>query len=60
MKLDKGKGKGKIYYNSGEKKFEGEFLDGKKWNGKIYDKDGTINAEYIKGHYKYKDDCIII
>ena len=27
-------GKGKEYYSNGELKFEGEYLNGKRWNGK--------------------------
>ena len=34
-------GKGKEYHN-GELKFEGEYLNGKKWNGKIYEEGNTI------------------
>ena len=60
-------GKGKIYYHNDKDdyinnyiKFEGEFLNGKKWNGKGYDKERNIIYElkngngYIKKyHYEY-------
>ena len=35
-------GKGKEYYSNGELRFEGEYLNNKKWNGKLYE---------------YKNDC---
>ena len=31
-------GKGKEYYDNGKLKFEGEYLNGKNWNGKGYNK----------------------
>ena len=63
-------GNGKEYFNNGKLYFEGEYLDGKKWNGKIYNlednkiseiKNGTI--EYIKeydieGDLKYEGKYI--
>ena len=43
-------GKGKEYDNNGKLKFEGEYLLGKKWNGKIYDiKDKNLIDELKKG-----------
>ena len=60
MILDKGKGKGKVYYNNGKKKFEGEFLDGKKWNGKVYDYNGRFKADYIRVEIKDESFCLII
>ena len=33
-------GKGKEYYYGGKLKFEGEYLNGKRWNGKGYNKKG--------------------
>ena len=40
----------KKYYNSGELKFEGEYLFDKKWNGKGYDKNGNIIYELNNGN----------
>ena len=39
-------GKGKEYYNDGAIKFEGEYLFGKKWIGKEFDKDENIYEIY--------------
>ena len=38
-------GKGKEYYEKGELKFEGEYLNGKRWKGKGYDIDGKLKFE---------------
>ena len=35
--------------------FEGEYLNGKKYNGKWYDKDGNIIYELKKGNGKVKE-----
>ena len=35
-------------------KFEGKYLNGRKWNGKGYDKDGNVIYELIKGNGKVK------
>ena len=42
-------GKGKEYYLNGNLKFEGEYFNGKKWNGKGYDKYGNIIYELKDG-----------
>ena len=41
-------GKGKEYNYKGQIKFDGEYLNGKRWNGnsKIYYNTGEINIEY--------------
>jgi len=39
----------------GKLKFEGEFLNGKKWNGKGYNKEGKIDYEINKGNGKIKE-----
>ena len=50
-------GKGKKYYNNGNLKFEGKYLNGKKWNGKGYDRKGNLIYElkngdgYVKKYY---------
>ena len=31
----------------------GEYKDGKEWNGKLYDKNGTIIGKYVHGKYRY-------
>ena len=40
-------GKGKEYYDDGELKFEGEYKNGQKWNGKGYNHKGEIIYEII-------------
>ena len=42
-------GNGKEYYNDGNIKFEGKFLNGKKWNGKEYDVNNNLLYELING-----------
>ena len=34
-------------------KYVGEYKDGKEWNGKLYDKNGTIIGKYVNGKYRY-------
>jgi len=48
-------GKGKEFYNNGKLKFEGEYLNGKRWNGKSYDKNSIIDLEIKKGNGKGKE-----
>ena len=43
------KGKGKEYYNDGSLLFEGEYLNGKKWNGNGYNKNGYKEFELKDG-----------
>ena len=45
-------GKGKEYFFNGKLKFEGEYLNNKKWNGKGYDENGNITYELINGNGK--------
>jgi len=45
-------GKGKEYYDDGKLKFEGEFLNGKRWNGKGYNKEGSKEFEIKNGNGK--------
>jgi len=41
-----GKGKGKEYYDNGELKFEGQYLNGRKHGkGKEYNKNGELNIK---------------
>ena len=47
--------KRKEYYKNGEVKFEGEYLNGKKWKGKIYDNKGNINFIIKDGNGKGKE-----
>ena len=32
-----------------EGKYEGEFKNGKKWNGTVYDNDGIKKSKYVNG-----------
>ena len=55
-------GKGKEYNEENELLFEGEYLNGNKWNGKGYDKRGNIDFEIKngKGYIKeYDKDGIL-
>ena len=49
-------GKGKEYYDNGKLKFEGEYLNGIRWNGKgkRYNKKGKLiyESEYKNGKWK--------
>ena len=47
-KDSKPNGQGTMTYPDGEK-CEGEWVSGGFWNGKCYDKDGTIQYNYVKG-----------
>ena len=42
-------GKGKEFYYDGKLKFEGKYLNGKKWEGKGYDKSNNIIYELKDG-----------
>ena len=46
---------GKGYYNYGLVRFEGEYLNDKKWNGKGYDINGNIIYELNNGNGKIKE-----
>ena len=48
-------GKGKEYYDTGILKFEGEYINGKRWNGKGYNKNGLIQFEIIDGKGEIKE-----
>ena len=49
-------GKGKEYYVSNDMLiFEGEYFNGKKWNGKYYDINGNIEYEIKNGNGKCKE-----
>ena len=48
-------GKGKKYYKNGNLKFEGEYLNGKKWNGKGYNNRGELEFELKNGNGKVKE-----
>ena len=51
-------GTGKEYYKDGTLKFEGQYLNGKKWNGKGYNKDGKLEFELINGNGKIQFDGV--
>jgi len=48
-------GKGREYHSNGKIKFEGEYLNGRKWNGKIYRDNGLKDFEIKKGVEKSND-----
>ena len=52
---DKKDGKGKEYYINEKLIFEGEYLEGKKWNGKGYDKNDHIIYELKNGNGLFKE-----
>ncbi len=59
-------GKGKMFYNNGTTSFEGEFKDGKIWNGKGYNLKNEIIYEikegkgYVKEYINYYDKLLLI
>ena len=57
MVLEKN-GKGKEYYHNGMLKFKGEYLNGRRWNGKGYNIKGSLEFEikYGKGNVREYDD----
>ena len=48
-------GKIKEYYNNGELKFEGEYINKRIWNGKGYNNKGEKEYE-IKNGYGYRKE----
>jgi antitoxin component YwqK of YwqJK toxin-antitoxin module len=48
-------GKGKEYFIDSNIIFEGEYLNGKRWNGKGYDKNRKIIFEIKNGNGKVKE-----
>jgi len=48
--MEKKNGKGKEHDCNGRLEFDGEYLDGKKWNGK-----GIEYKDFSKTEYEYKD-----
>ena len=48
-------GKGKEYYNNGKIKFEGEFMNGRKWKGIGYNYKGIQEYEIKYGCGKIKE-----
>jgi len=48
-------GKGKEYYLNGNLKFEGEYLNGKRWNGNGYNKKGNVEFEIKDGKGNIKE-----
>ena len=61
-------GKGKKYYDNGNLKFDGKYLNGKKWDGKGYNRKGDLIYElkngdgYVKRYYyhEFKNDEVLI
>ncbi len=51
-------GKGKEYYNN-ELIFEGEFINGKRWNGLGYDKKNNKFYEFTNGEGYIKELSLI-
>ena len=52
--------KEKNYYKNGNIKFEGEYLNNKKWNGKLYDLLNNIIYELKNGKGLIKNIIIVI
>ena len=46
MKENKWKRK-RIFYSNGKWKYEGEYLNGQRLNGKLYNPDGNLNCDLI-------------
>ena len=47
--------KGKEYYTNVYLKFEGEYINGKKWNGKGYNDEKQLIYELFNGYEKIKE-----
>ena len=47
--LEKKNGKSIKYFKGGKRRFEGEYLNGKKWRGKGYAPNGKLLYEIIDG-----------
>ena len=54
QKKGKRNGKGKEYYDDGKPMLEGDYKNGKRWNIKGYNKNGTIEFELNNGNGKGK------
>ena len=54
LKLDKN-GIAKEYYKNSKIKFEGEYFNGKRWNGKLYNYNGNIEMNIKYGYGKGKE-----
>jgi len=57
--LRNGKGKKTFFHDRGKNhiflEYEGEWKDGKQWNGTYYDKEGNIHSKVVNGKgQKYK------
>jgi len=53
-------GYGKEYFDNLKIQFEGEYINGKRWNGKVYDFNGNEEFELMFGEIKQKYDIITI
>ena len=53
-------GYGKEYFDNLKIQFEGEYINGKRWNGKVYDFNGNEEFELMFGEIKQKYDIIKI
>ena len=43
-------GKGKEYYKNGDLQFEGDYVNGRRWNGKGYNPKGNEDFSIILGN----------
>ena len=53
--MEKKMGKGKEYYYNGKLRFIGEYLNGKRWNGKGYNINSNLEFEIKNGNRKVKE-----
>jgi len=55
--LRNGKGKKTFFHDRGKNhiflEYEGEWKDGKQWNGTYYDKEGNIHSKVVNGNYTF-------
>ena len=56
--LEINNGKGVEYYANGKYQFIGEYLNGKRWNGKCYDYNGNEIFKIKSGSGKIKEYLI--
>ena len=53
-------GKGREYYDNNNLKYQGEYKEGKIWNGKGYDIKGKLEFEVKNGNGKVKSKRILL
>ena len=60
FEITKGNGKVKEFYANGKLLFEGEYVNGERWNGKGYNSNNEIEFEITKRNGKVKDIILMV